>query len=147
MKNFLSIFIALVIIILLIMSVIIILLLIDLISINDAIYYYSYTYYSLYPSDLNTFHVNYGYKNSIFNPILDLFYKNNYYPSYFIKREIKSNYSYPNSSLIEIIPHKQYYIIDNSYNNYYDNNIKELLKDLGEIVKEYKMICSLQTNI
>jgi len=136
MKDVFSVFISLVsliLLVLLILIIIMILLLIDLTTINDVVY--PPTYYSLYSSDLNIFHLDYGSNNnnSIFNPFLDLFYKNNYYPSYFIKENVRLNYPHSNLSLVDIIFNRQYHMLDKTY-----NNLNELSSDLNEIVKEYR---------
>lgn len=137
MKNSFNPLVNFILLIILLELIIIILLFIDLISINDVAH--NPTYPSFHLSDLNTFHYNYDYnnhnKNCIFNPFIDLFYKKGYYPSYFIKGEVRLDCPYSNLNLTDIISHRQYYILDKTYNN---NDINELLSDLSEIIKEYR---------
>jgi hypothetical protein len=119
-----------------VMLIIIILLLIELISIHDVSYtsiIYPSTSHSLNFSGLDTYSFVYERKNSIFNPFIDLFYKNNYYPSHFIKTDTKLSCLYNNISLSNIICNKQYSILDRTC-----NSINELSNDLAMIIKEYK---------
>jgi hypothetical protein len=130
MKNIIYFFISYILTLVLIMLIIIALLFIDLISINDITSpYISCATPSL---DSNMFSYDYNKKSSIFNPFIELFYKNNYYPSYFIKEDIKLNNFNTNLSLSNIILHKQYCRLD-----YTNNSVNELLNDLAEIIREY----------
>lgn len=94
-------------------------------SINDAIHpsINCSLSYSCYP---NTYDFNPKNKNSIFNPLIDLFYNNSYYPSYFVKEDFKLNYS-------DIIKHEQYYRLDST-----SNSVDELFNDLAKIVRDYR---------
>ena len=113
--------------------IVMILLLIDLMSVNDVVYP-SISYSSSSCScSLGTYYFDYNIyirKSSIFDPIINLFYNNNYFPSYFIEN-VKLEYNC-NLSVLDTISYAKYNVLCKNCNDY---NL--LLIDLAKIVGEY----------
>ena len=131
MKKSFSLSIDFILLIIFLMLIILTLLLINLIYINNITY--PLICDSSHYCNSSAFHYDYDRKSSIFNPIIDLFYKNSYFPSHFVDTNVRYTYIKSNYCLLDVISNKQYYILDKTY-----NGINELSNDLTKIIREYK---------